>query len=216
MAEPLPRRPKAIDLSPSERLSGELAPSERMRAVHGSFSPPFSTALVPSTSRSSAPKAKCTPSSNALFMRSSCSSPMPMWQKSLSPPNVPPGGSKTFAPQASRSCLHHSQRCNLLMRPNASSAPRFSTTVTSARRSASSSAARKPQGPEPHTTAFVLSSGTALYSGRVARSSSKLQTERARQGSAEPPSRWMRRYGCSPGVSERPPLHFCSNMSYAW
>mmetsp|Transcript_57788 Transcript_57788/g.154070 ORF Transcript_57788/g.154070 Transcript_57788/m.154070 type:complete len:291 (-) Transcript_57788:699-1571(-) len=195
MADPFPRNSTPTDLSPNWWQSGELAPVARRSASQGTRRPHLLSSTCCSTDLASQPKRRRTPRSSALFKRSSWRSPIPMWQKSLSPPKVPPGGSNTLAPQASRSCLHHSQRCKRLMRPNASAAERFSTTNTSLPSSANSKAARMPQGPAPTTTTWRCFRGASAYSGRLARASNRDHTERARQG--KPSRRSKRRYGNS-------------------
>mmetsp|Transcript_48486 Transcript_48486/g.130066 ORF Transcript_48486/g.130066 Transcript_48486/m.130066 type:complete len:225 (+) Transcript_48486:759-1433(+) len=200
MAEPLPRRPIATERNPSFWQSGEPAPPTTTSASHSTSVPSLhaKTFLGSSKSFTSTSNRKCTPSNSAFLNKSSCNSPMPIWQKSLSPPKVPPGGSKIFAPHWIMSCLPHSQRWRRLIRVMASAAGLLSKTVTSACRSPNSNAARRPTGPAPTTTVFLWVSGAATYSGRNARASSNFHTVSARHGSCAPHTRWMRWYGNSP------------------
>mmetsp|Transcript_90426 Transcript_90426/g.161102 ORF Transcript_90426/g.161102 Transcript_90426/m.161102 type:complete len:204 (+) Transcript_90426:849-1460(+) len=152
MAEPFPRSSHATDRSPSVCARGELAPPAMIRALQGTWLPSLQNRLPLLRALASAANRTLTPRRRALFSKSSCNSPIPMWQKSLSLPKEAPGGSKVFAPHFCRSCLHHSQRCTRLIRLKAWLAGRFSTTWTFMPSSASSKAALRPQGPAPQTT----------------------------------------------------------------
>mmetsp|Transcript_59803 Transcript_59803/g.160098 ORF Transcript_59803/g.160098 Transcript_59803/m.160098 type:complete len:253 (-) Transcript_59803:146-904(-) len=107
------------------------------------------TAQVPltwTTSQTLAPKATRTPRSRAALSSTTCSSPIPIWQKSGLDPTP---GKKIFAPRLTMSFIHHSQMCTRLIREQVI---RFSTTVTSWPSRRNSMAWRRPTGPPPTTT----------------------------------------------------------------